>query len=267
MSSPLSSKPFLNSSNKDQYGKNPLQSWVGKVVAYDSQKEQIEGGWGWRYKVRILGDNSNNDQVDDEELSYAICLLPTTAGSGAAYKLRSVRISQGDMVYGVYGGDGPRIILGVFPRTRDSFTRQGTGKFSTLSGFYGGLTNTGILSGEFNEQLGPTTPNTSAINVNKSNRAEADPLPENFGLATQKTAEDKPWDGPGNPIAVSQIKYIIRNAEFTEEKIDAVNQGVAQGLIDEDVAKRMIFFLQNKNQQSNEEAIRIGFPPAPENTD
>ena len=126
MSSPLSSRPFLNSSNKDQYGKNPLQSWVGKVVAYDSQKEQIEGGWGWRYKVRILGDNSNNDQVDDEELSYAICLLPTTAGSGAAYKLRSVRISQGDMVYGVYGGDGPRIILGVFPRTRDSFTRQGT---------------------------------------------------------------------------------------------------------------------------------------------
>ena len=163
--------------------------------------------------------------------------------------------------------DGPRIILGVFPRTRDSFTRQGTGKFSTLSGFYGGLTNTGILSGEFNEQLGPTTPNTSAINVNKSNRTEADPLPENFGIATQKTAEDQLWNGPGNPIAVSQIKYIIRNAEFTEEKIDAVNQGVTQGLIDEDVAKQMIFFLQNKNQQSNEEAIRIGFPPAPENTD
>ena len=67
MSSPLSSRPFLNSSNKDQYGKNPLQSWVGKVVSYDSQKEQIENGWGWRYKVRILGDNSNNDQVDDEE--------------------------------------------------------------------------------------------------------------------------------------------------------------------------------------------------------
>ena len=267
MSEHPSSSPFINSANSQMYGKMPLQSWVGKVVSFDAQKDQIEDGWGWRYKVRILGDNSDVDRVKDDGLSYAICLLPTTAGSGAAYKLRSVRISQGDMVYGVYGGDGPRIILGVFPRTRDSFTRQGTGKFSTLSGFYGGLTNTGILSGEFNEQLGPTTPNTSEINVNKSNRTEADPLPENFGIATQKTAEDQLWNGPGNPIAVSQIKYIIRNAEFTEEKIDAVNQGVTQGLIDEDVAKQMIFFLQNKNQQSNEEAIRIGFPPAPENTD
>ena len=55
-----------------------------------------------------------------------------------------------------------------------------------MSGFYGALTNTGILSGEFNEQLGPTTPNTSPIDINKSNRKEADPLPENFGLATPK---------------------------------------------------------------------------------
>ena len=50
MSSPVSSKPFFNSSNKDQYGKFPLQSWVGKVVSYDAQKEQIEKGWGWRYR-------------------------------------------------------------------------------------------------------------------------------------------------------------------------------------------------------------------------
>ena len=43
--------------------------------------------------------------------------LLTTVGSGGAFKLRSVRVSQGDMVYGVYGGDGPRLLLGVFPRT------------------------------------------------------------------------------------------------------------------------------------------------------
>ena len=266
MSEHPSSSPFINSANSQMYGKMPLQSWVGKVVSFDAQKEQIEKGWGWRYKVRILGDNSNNDNVEDGELSYALCLLPTTAGSGAAYKLRSVRISQGDMVYGIFGGDGPRIIIGVFPRTRESFAIQGTGKFNTLSGFYGALTNTGIISGEFNEQLGPTTPNTSPIDINKSNRTEADPLPENFGLATPKTAEDKPWDGTGNPIAINQIKYIIRNGD-TDDKIDAVNQGVTQGLIDEDVAKQMIFFLQNKNKQSNEKAIEIGFPPPPENTD
>ena len=72
---------------------------IGKIVAYADQKEQIEKGFGWRYKVRILGDNSDTDQIEDQYLSYATVLLLTTAGTGAAYKLRSVRLSQG---YGIW---------------------------------------------------------------------------------------------------------------------------------------------------------------------
>ena len=53
MSEQPSSTPFINSASKDKYGKKPLQSWVGKVVSFDAQKDQIERGWGWRYKVRI----------------------------------------------------------------------------------------------------------------------------------------------------------------------------------------------------------------------
>ena len=94
-----SKTPSIKSSSQDQYGKKPLQSWSGKVVSFDSQKDQIDSGWGWRYKVRILGDNSNVDNVSDGELSYAFALLPTTAGSGGAYKLRSARISQGAVSY------------------------------------------------------------------------------------------------------------------------------------------------------------------------
>ena len=163
--------PFIKASSQDQYGKIPLKSWVGKVVAYDKQKDQIEDGWGWRYKVRILGDDSNSQNVADEELSYAICLLPTTAGSGAAYKLRSVRISQGDMVYGIYGGDGPRMILGVFPRTRQSTVSSGI--FGTLSGFTGSLEDTEILDGEYNEQVGPATPGATALDPKEWTKATA----------------------------------------------------------------------------------------------
>ena len=171
MSEHPSSSPFINSANKQMYGKMPLQSWVGKVVSYDAQKDQIEDGWGWRYKVRILGDNSDVDQVKDDGLSYAICLLPTTAGSGAAFKLRSVRISQGDMVYGIYGADGPRMILGVFPRTRQSTASSGI--FGTLSGFTDSLKNTGILDGEFNEQIGPSTPGASGLSPKEWTKATA----------------------------------------------------------------------------------------------
>ena len=161
--------PFIKASSQDQYGKIPLKSWVGKVVSYEAQKDQIEEGWGWRYKVRILGDDSNSQNVADEELSYAICLLPTTAGSGAAYKLRSVRISQGDMVYGIYGGDGPRMILGVFPRTRQS--TASSGNFGTLSGFTGSLEDTEILDGEYNEQVGPATPGATALDPKEWTKA------------------------------------------------------------------------------------------------
>ena len=155
MSSPRDT-PFTKTNSKSIYGKTPLESWVGTVVAYDSQKEQIEGGWGWRYKVRIMGDNTNTDQITDQQLSYAYVLLPTTAGSGGAFKMRSVRISQGDYVYGVKGGGGPTMIIGVYPRTSKQV--PGSGNFENLSGFYGSLKNTGILSGEFNEQIGPQTP-------------------------------------------------------------------------------------------------------------
>ena len=75
---------FIDPSRKSLYGKEGAQFWVGKIISYADQEEQIEGGFGWRYKVRILGDNSDTDNIEDQYLSYATVLLPTTAGTGAA---------------------------------------------------------------------------------------------------------------------------------------------------------------------------------------
>ena len=144
--------------NKDtKLGESNVKFFIGKVVGYNSMKEQIEKGSGWYYKVRILGDHGIKDEIPDEQLDYVQSLLPTTAGSGAAYKMRSVRISQGDTVFGIRGGGkgGKPFIIAVFPRTRN--TKVTDGKFGTLSGFWesGTLSDTGILSGEFNDQVGP----------------------------------------------------------------------------------------------------------------
>ena len=228
MSSPRDT-PFTKTNSKSIYGKTPLESWVGTVVAYDSQKEQIEGGWGWRYKVRIMGDNTNTDQITDQQLSYAYVLLPTTAGSGGAYKMRSVRISQGDFVYGVRGGGAgaPTMILGVFPRT--AAQSSGDGNFKNLSGFYGSLGSPNkTLSGEFNEQKGPNTPGVTALDPkeqNLSNRPDPSPLLETVGvdpkddktidnlettLTPYTTPEDTPWK-EGDPITKGQVKFILKN--------------------------------------------------------
>ena len=149
---------FSQPNKKTKLGESDVKFFIGKVVGYSSMAKQIEGGSGWYYKVRVLGDHGIKDEIPDEQLDYVQSLLPTTAGSGAAYKLRSVRISQGDTVFGIRGGGrgGKPFILAVFPRTRNTKIVS-DGKFATLTGFWGDgtLSDTKILSGQFNDQVGP----------------------------------------------------------------------------------------------------------------
>ena len=245
MSSPKDT-PFTKPNSESQYGKTPLESWVGTVVSYDKQKEQIEAGWGWRYKVRIMGDNTNSDQITDEQLSYAYVLLPTTAGSGGAFKMRSVRISQGDFVYGVRGGGAgaPTMILGVFPRTKNQ--EEGKGNFKNSTGFYGSLnSDSEILDGEFNEQTGPATPFT-------------DPQgPKNYSKAEQREPSDKSEQLGVTPVGDENVnveeklapkKNIQSSQEYNEkvqkgeiavkneETLDNITEGALNGDIDPTVA-------------------------------
>lgn len=171
----MATNSFLDSNKKTKYGQHDVQFWIGTVVSYAAQQKQIEEGFGWMYKVRVDGDHSvGADQIKDEQLSYAYCLLPTTAGSGAAYKLRSVRVSQGDTVFGLQGGGvgAPRFIIGVFPRTRETKFKS-SGNFAALSGFYGSLNKNKTLSGEFNDQIGPATPGVTPISPKNFNKAIA----------------------------------------------------------------------------------------------
>ena len=278
--------PFTKPNSNSQYGKTPLESWVGTVVSYDSQKEQIEGGWGWRYKVRIMGDNTNTDQITDQQLSYAYVLLPTTAGSGGAFKMRSVRISQGDFVYGVRGGGAgaPTMILGVFPRT--STQSSGSGNFANTSGFTGGLKKTKTLSGEFNEQKGPATPNVTPLDPKEQNLSNRPDLSENVEtigydanddaiidnveekLTPPTTNPSTPWE-VGDPITKAQLEYILNGVtnppdpyyNYTDTQIvAAISQAIDQNLISESLAETAVDKL---NEGDGAAVNSILFPPPP----
>ena len=236
---------FIDPSKKTLYGKHGAQFWIGKIVAYADQKEQIEEGFGWRYKVRILGDNSDTDQVEDQYLTYATVILPTTAGTGGAFKLRSVRLSQGDMVFGVRGGGtaAPKFIIGALPRTRK--TNVSEGKFGTLSGFYGSLNgNTGILDGEHNEQIGPKTPGVTPLDpktYNKSNSDDPSDKVEQLGYdrnfngeiddvektltPTTTAAEDPPSED--GAITPQQIEYALENPSLVAQRDKIFDQNLS----------------------------------------
>ncbi len=285
---------FINPSKKTKLGQLGVQFFIGKVAGYSSMKEQIDKGSGWYYKVRILGDHSVNDNIKDEQLDYVQSLLPTTAGSGAAYKMRSVRISQGDTVFGIRGGgtDSQSYIIAVFPRTRN--TKVTDGKFGTLSGFYGSLNKNGTLSGEFNDQIGPETPGTTTLDpklYNKSNRDDPSGNLEQLGydvnqdgeiddveakLTPPRIADDKKWE-EGEPINSGQLKYILsnnsiinsdslENEESTAYITKVLEQAVKQeiGGIDKDIADKVLTDLKNGNTQQALERI---FPPPPPTSD
>ena len=133
--------------------------WIGKVVAFDSQADQVTGqGWGWRYKVRIMGDYSEQDGIEDRDVVYAMVMLPVTAGSGAREMMQTPRISQGDTVIGRFLAEDNQapIIDGVIARTKSD--KMGEGKFAQKRGFTEGTVE-GLLGGqEFNENDNVSTP-------------------------------------------------------------------------------------------------------------
>ena len=235
----MANKYFHESNRKTKYGEHDVKFWIGTVVSYAVQKEQIEKGFGWMYKVRVDGDHAvGADSIKDEQLSYAYCILPTTAGSGGAYKMRSVRVSQGDTVFGVRGGgkNAPHIIIGVFPRTRIGITTD-SGNFGMLSGFYGSLNKNDTLSGEFNDQIGPATPGVTPLDPKLYNKSNSDNPSENVAqlgydvnqdgeiddveakLTPPRIAGDTHWD-EGEPINSDQLKYILSNQVQVEIKED-----------------------------------------------
>ena len=268
----MNNTPNLDPNKSSSIGYQ-IEFWCGVVVGYEHQQDQLSNGNDWRYKVRIIGDHSDVDQTDDKNLSYANVLLSTDAGSGAAYKLKSVRIGQGDTVYGIKGPNIPTMIIGVEPRKRSTVLYT-EGKFKTLSGFYGDLKKNNILSGEFNEQLGPATPGGKPYTKTKTEREPAIDKLKEIGIDPETETgviEDieekltpvlkdiipeleKIWE-PGEPLTREKLLDI---KEKTYNKVlaatvylEAVLQSKVQGLVGEETFKRLkadAYRLMNENK-------------------
>ena len=103
-------------------GRDGFRWWMGQIPP-EPHNEQGNGGWGNRFKVRILGYHPLDDKtLKNEDLPWALVMLPTTAGTGGAGKAASVRISAGDIVFGFFmdGDDAQQpVIMGALGGTAD----------------------------------------------------------------------------------------------------------------------------------------------------
>ena len=159
-----------SSSGAKFYGVD-TNDWIGVVISFDDQKVQYTGliGYGWRYKVAIMGFHpSEQSTLSNKDITYAIVAQSPNAGSGAAERLRTPRISQGDVVMGKFlDGDKRQVpvITGILGRT--SGTRFGTGRFQSKTGYVDGASPKGLVGSETSEAPGPCTASTKSLNSTK----------------------------------------------------------------------------------------------------
>ena len=157
-----------NSSAGTKFYGVDTNDWIGIVIAFDDQKVQFTGliGYGWRYKVAIMGYHPSEESVlSNKDVTYAIVAQSPNAGSGAAERLRTPRISQGDVVMGKFlDGDKRQIpvITGILGRT--SGTVYGTGRFQSKTGYVDGAEPKGLVGSETSEAPGPCTASTKSLN-------------------------------------------------------------------------------------------------------
>jgi len=103
-------------------GRDGFRWWIGQIPPISAMEGQVDGkGWGNRFKVRIIGYHPYSEaELSNEDLPWAQCLIPTTAGSGAANVATGVQLQPGDTVLGFFlDGDNAQIpvILATFGRT------------------------------------------------------------------------------------------------------------------------------------------------------
>ena len=76
-------------------GTNGFYWWLGQVVDSSTWQDNVNPelykdtdeveGWGYRYKVRIFGNQTEDKELQaDEQLPMAEVMYPITAGSGHA---------------------------------------------------------------------------------------------------------------------------------------------------------------------------------------
>ena len=121
-------------------GRDGFRWWIGQIPPTASAPEQANGeGWGFRYKVRILGYHTDNvSELPDEDLPWAGVMMPTTAGSGGGGFSQSARINQGDIVVGFFlDGDDAQIpvIMGAFGKTQFTPSLEPSNPFVPFTGY------------------------------------------------------------------------------------------------------------------------------------
>ena len=198
-------------------GRDGFRWWIGQIPEIKHWIENSsDGGWGQRYKVRILGYHPLDDkELEDADLPWAQVMFPVTAGTGAANVATGTQLQQGDIVIGFFlDGDNAQIplIMGALGRTKGWSNAGYQNPFQTFTGF----------DSEYMQKNPKTTPNQTNQSTADSQRSPASITDEQAQKQSQEVGEQVVSENSaiGNkvPLAntvkntqVDKVKSIIQN--------------------------------------------------------
>jgi hypothetical protein len=200
-------------------GRDGFVWWIGQIAPLDSMKKQSTGGgWGNRFKVRIMGYHPlNEDELSNEDLPWAQALIPTTSGSGAANVMTGVQLQPGDMVFGFFlDGDNAQVpvIMATFARTDSVSSKKYDSPFVPFTGF----------SKSISQSLTTPFPESNEPKEN-SNRTPQTLKPKKLDRVSKK-AQQKVFTSSSSVGKRVTLANSVKNSAFDRIK------SVVQNLID-----------------------------------
>lgn len=155
-------------------GRDGFRWWIGQIPPIEAMGEQLTGGgWGNRFKVRILGYHPYSEaDLSNEDLPWAQVLIPTTSGSGAANVATGVQLQPSDIVLGFFlDGDNAQVpvILATFGRTSSVPSSTYQSPFLPFTGFSSLFPkNSGTTVDETNEVRQSSLPSPQDVSVEQA---------------------------------------------------------------------------------------------------
>lgn len=137
---------------KQFVGRDGFFWWLGQVVDSKKWMDNSPGlptadlpGMKRRVKVRIMGyHTAQTDVLSDDDLPWAYCMMPVTAGGNQGGMSQSVNFSGGEWVFGFFldGEDGQQpVVMGVLDKSSQlTFPKEIPSiGFKPFSGYTNGL--------------------------------------------------------------------------------------------------------------------------------
>ena len=212
-------------------GRDGFRWWVGQIPPLSSMGKQVEGGgWGNRFKVRIIGYHPYSAaELPDEDLPWAQCLIPTTAGSGAANCVTGVQLQPSDIVLGFFlDGDNAQIpvILATFGRSNSVPSTDYLGPFVPFTGYSDKIQkNGGLAPNESSEVKKTSNPSPRDVSPEQAKQISPDEKSISDAVGSEvilaNTINNTKVAGIKNEVSnlLKKIKRFLNKAKNVAQKI------------------------------------------------